>query len=132
MADIVDKATRSFVMSRIRKKWTGPERRLHGFLKSRKVRHRMYPRIAGSPDVLVYPKTLIFLDGCFWHGCPKCYIPPKSRQHYWHPKIDGNRRRDRRTRRLLRAQGWTVLQFWEHEFRRDPLRCLSPILGDRG
>jgi len=129
MADIVDKATRSRVMAQIRKKWTSPERRLHGLLKAHKVRHKMYPHLSGSPDALVYPRTLVFLDGCFWHGCPRCYVPPKTRTDYWHPKIQGNRRRDRHTRKLLRAQGWTVVSFWEHQFRHDSDRCLARILG---
>jgi DNA mismatch endonuclease (patch repair protein) len=129
MADIVDAATRSRVMSCIRKKWTTQERKLHGLLKARKVRHKMHPELLGSPDVLIYPRILVFLDGCFWHGCPRCYTPPESRQEYWHPKIAGNKRRDRRITARLRREGWTVVRIWEHSFQRRALTWISRMLA---
>lgn len=58
----------------------------------------------------------VFLDGCFWHGCPEHYKPPRG-QHaaYWADKIEGNVRRDRETDVILRSKGWCVLRIWEHE-----------------
>jgi DNA mismatch endonuclease (patch repair protein) len=129
VADIVDKATRSRVMSRIRKKWTGQERKLHGLLKARKVRHKMHPPLPGSPDALIYPRTVVFLDGCFWHGCPRCYVPPRSRKEYWHPKIARNQRRDRVITKSLRQDGWIVIRVWEHRFQRQTTACLEMILA---
>ncbi|HEV2175819.1 MAG TPA: very short patch repair endonuclease [Terriglobia bacterium] len=76
------------------------------------------PGLAGSPD-LFFPKSrvVVFLDGCFWHGCPRCLRLPSSRTEYWKPKIARNQRRDRRMSRLLRAQGYGVLRLWEHEIK---------------
>jgi AraC family transcriptional regulator of adaptative response / DNA-3-methyladenine glycosylase II len=57
----------------------------------------------------------VFIDGCFWHGCPEHYAPPKSHSQYWLSKIEGNMLRDADTNRLLLAKGWVVLRFWSHE-----------------
>lgn len=120
MTDRVDAETRSRVMSRIRKKWSQIDRLAHNVLKAAKVRHSMYPKLAGSPDVLVHPDLLIFLDGCFWHCCPRCFRPPSSRRSYWLPKLAGNRRRDAKLSRLLKRNGWKVVRIWEHEIRARP------------
>lgn len=66
---------------------------------------------------IVFPKLRIavYIDGCFWHGCPEHYTPPKSNSEYWHPKIARNRARDSETTDGLRSLGWTVLRYWEHE-----------------
>jgi DNA mismatch endonuclease (patch repair protein) len=114
-------------MSRIRSRWTAQERALHGFLKGRKVRHRMHPVLPGKPDVLVGRDLVVYIHGCFWHGCPECYIPPKSRQDYWHPKIDGNRLRDRRNVAAVRRAGFRVMCLWEHDFKHDPASCINRI-----
>lgn len=68
------------------------------------------------PD-FVFPKlqTAVFVDGCFWHGCPKHATWPKTRAAFWKAKIEGNRARDRRVDRALRRRGWQVLRIWEHE-----------------
>lgn len=57
----------------------------------------------------------VFIDGCYWHGCPEHYQPSKTNVSYWGPKIEANRERDRGTDSMLRSEGWTVLRFWEHE-----------------
>ena len=66
---------------------------------------------------IVFPKLriAIYIDGCFWHGCPEHYTPPKSNAEYWHPKIARNRARDAETSDSLRSLGWLVLRYWEHE-----------------
>jgi len=86
------------------------------------------------PD-FVFPrlKTAVFVDGCFWHGCPKHATWPKTRAAFWRKKILGNKARDRRVNRALRAKGWTVIRIWEHELSRKNearlLRKMRSCLG---
>ena len=127
MADRVSAATRSKIMSRITKKWSQIDRRVHNVLKSAKVRHSMYPKVNGSPDVLIYPNTLVFLDRCFWHCCPRCFRPPKSRVAYWHPKLKGNKLRDAKISKKLRKDGWRVIRIWEHEIKARPRGILHDL-----
>jgi len=99
---------------------TGPERAVRSILHSRGYRYRThYKPVAGlrrSADIaFTRYKLAIFIDGCFWHRCPRHFIAPKTNAAYWGPKIDGNVARDRRTDRALRSAGWTVMRFWEHE-----------------
>jgi DNA mismatch endonuclease (patch repair protein) len=63
-------------------------------------------------------KTAVFVDGCFWHGCPKHATWPKTRAAFWLEKITGNKARDCRVNRALRKRGWTVVRVWEHELKR--------------
>ncbi len=81
---------------------------------SRLTGWRRHQPVFGKPD-FVFPeaKLAVFVDGCFWHGCPKCYRRPKSNVPYWRSKIKRNRKRDLQVRRELRKQGWAVLRFWE-------------------
>nr|WP_278045545.1 very short patch repair endonuclease [Edaphobacter modestus] len=60
-------------------------------------------------------KVAVFVDGCFWHGCPLHHAPPKTNAGYWVQKIEGNKARDQHTTALLKAAGWRVLRFWSHE-----------------
>ena len=60
-------------------------------------------------------RVAVFVDGCFWHGCPAHHAPPKTNAGYWSAKIQGNKHRDRDTTERLRKEGWTVLRFWSHE-----------------
>jgi DNA mismatch endonuclease (patch repair protein) len=72
--------------------------------------------LTGKPDFVFRKlKLAVFVDGCFWHGCPKHGTRPKANAGFWLAKINGNRARDRRVNRLLRAKGWRVLRIWEHE-----------------
>jgi DNA mismatch endonuclease (patch repair protein) len=59
-------------------------------------------------------KIAVFIDGCFWHGCPQHYVPSRTNSEYWTKKITGNAHRDGRTNTLLEAAGWEVLRFWSH------------------
>lgn len=78
------------------------------------------------PDfVFVRARLAIFIDGCFWHGCPLHGTQPRNNAEFWKAKIDGNRRRDRRNRVALRALGWTTMHVWEHSLRRGRM---DPIL----
>lgn len=60
-------------------------------------------------------RIAVFIDGCFWHGCPEHFVPPKANADYWGPKIARNRERDSETSAALEREGWIVLRFWEHE-----------------
>lgn len=87
--------------------------RAHGLTGWR--RHQALP---GRPDFIFRKERLaIFVDGCFWHGCPKHCRLPKSRVEYWNPKIARNKLRDRGSRTILRSAGWRVCRVWEHELR---------------
>src|SRR5258708_1523316 len=76
---------------------------------------RRHLNLPGRPDFAFRAQRLaIFLDGCFWHGCPRCYRLPQDNRAYWKKKVVGNRLRDRRRSRQLRSLGWRVLRIWEH------------------
>ena len=75
---------------------------------------RRHKAILGRPDFLWKTnRVALFVDGCFWHGCPRCYKSPRTNAAFWRLKIRGNRARDRRVTRKLRRIGWTVLRVWE-------------------
>ncbi len=77
--------------------------------------------VLGKPD-FYFPcqRLAVFIDGCFWHGCPVCARrTPTARADFWREKIEGNRRRDERQRRRLRGQGYHVMRVWEHSLRTD-------------
>jgi DNA mismatch endonuclease (patch repair protein) len=96
---------------------------------------RRHPKgMLGNPD-FYFPraKLIVFVDGCFWHACPACRRnSPQTRAHFWQQKIDGNRRRDNRTRRKLRGQGYRVFRIWEHDLRADPVKCIRKITAALG
>lgn len=79
---------------------------------------RRHVNIRGKPD-FVFPgaRVAIFVDGCFWHGCPRCYLLPRDNRRYWKAKVLSNRTRDRRRTRELRALNWRVLRVWEHSLK---------------
>jgi DNA mismatch endonuclease, patch repair protein len=76
--------------------------------------YRKHWPIAGKPD-FAWPglRVALFVDGCFWHGCPTCNRPSKSNVSFWEKKVSDNRRRDKRVTRLLRRHGWSVVRVWE-------------------
>lgn len=130
-SDKVDRQTRSRIMSSIRS--TGnksTERRMRAYLVRAGIRGwRLNPKgIPGKPDfVFDQERVAIFIDGCFWHGCPRCFRPPKASKEYWETKIDYNRARDARKTRQLSEAGWCVLRFWEHELKEQPKQVLDHI-----
>ncbi len=102
-----------------RQRDTDPETSLRKALFAAGLRYRVDMRIAGvrsRPDV-AFPgaKVAVFVDGCFWHGCPEHATWPKANAEWWRTKIEGNRRRDSEATASLGATGWTVLRFWAHE-----------------
>ncbi len=106
----------SELMARIRSKGNETtELKFVRMLRQRRIwGWRRHAKIAGTPDV-VFPKIklAVFLDGCFWHGCPRCYRPPKTNAQYWIPKIARNKARDAMVTAKLKEKGWRVLRFWE-------------------
>ena len=74
--------------------------------------------LLGRPDFVFLDNRLaIFVDGCYWHGCPRCYRAPDDNANYWSEKVARNRARDQSVTRKLRLSGWRVLRFWEHSLR---------------
>lgn len=71
-------------------------------------------------------RIAVFIDGCFWHGCPEHYVPPGTNRDYWRQKVAGNRERDADTDALLAARGWSVLRIWEHE---DPAAAAATLVA---
>lgn len=116
--DTVSVAERSRIMSAVR---SGGNKATEMVLVKLLRKHgitgwRRRVRLSGKPDfVFATQKVAIFVDGCFWHGCPKHCRMPKSNQSYWQPKIAGNIARDALVTRTLRRAGWRVLRVWEHE-----------------
>jgi DNA mismatch endonuclease (patch repair protein) len=129
--DVHDKETRSFNMSRIRSRDTKPEIRLRRYLWACRLRgYRLHSKLPGKPDIVFSRKKLaVFIDGCFWHGCPECGDgrAPASNTGYWSAKRAGNRARDERRTRELQQMGWTVLRLWEHEVFKKTEECVLRI-----
>ncbi len=120
MPDTLTKEQRSYCMSRIRSKWTAQEKKIHNYLKGNKIKHKMHPKLVGCPDILLTKSnTAVFLHGCFWHKCPKCYKKPKTRKKYWLPKIQNNVKRDRKNAKILKTEGFNVFKIWEHQVKKD-------------
>lgn len=118
MADIWSKQKRSEVMSLIRSHGNkDTELRLIAvFREFRITGWRRKRKLKGRPDfVFGQERVAVFVDGCFWHGCPQCYRRPASNREYWDEKVQRNRSRDRAVVRALRAEGWKVVRIWEHQ-----------------
>jgi len=113
MADIFSKNKCSEIMSNIKSKWTRPEKVLHNFLKGNKIRHVMHSNLPGKPDAVIGAKVVVFVDGCFWHKCPRHYKEPKSNVCFWRAKIKANIRRDWRIDKRLRKTGYSIIRIWE-------------------
>ena len=88
---------------------------------------KVHPKgITGNPDVFFPDARLaVFLDGCFWHGCPSCGHVPSKNGAFWRAKIDRTRERDARKANLLADAGYRVLRIWEHDLTKSPLKCVE-------
>jgi DNA mismatch endonuclease (patch repair protein) len=117
--DTVSPEIRSSVMAKVRSQRNrSTEWRLRSALARAGIRGWMLNvgDIPGKPDFLFPAQRLaVFVDGCFWHGCPACQRTPSSNVEYWSGKIERNRNRDRAVRVSLKKDGWRVLRIWEHE-----------------
>lgn len=126
--DRISPERRSEVMSRIRKYDSRPERLVREQLERAGIAFETYPRMPGSPDIVIpTAQVAVFVNGCYWHGCPKHYRPAKSRIDYWHPKILGNKARDRSNARILRKLGWSVVSLWECAVTNDPSKATARV-----
>lgn len=116
-------------MASIRGKNTRPELAVRKMLWSRGKRYRIHDKtIFGTPDISNKGKKLaIFIDGCFWHGCSKCYKEPHTNTAYWRSKIANNKRRRRRVIERLRSDKWMVMEFWEHQVVQKPSIVVKEI-----
>ncbi len=131
MTDIFTNKKRSEVMSLIRGKGNKQtEQALLSLLKLNKITGwRRHLPLPGKPD-FAFPKqkVAVFVDGCFWHGCLKCYTRPKTNRAFWDRKRETNMARDKRVTRQLRRQGWKVIRIWQHSLKKFPGACLNRIL----
>lgn len=119
---------RSKIMSKIKGRGNkSTELRLRMYLVRNKIKGwQMHRRdLPGNPDFyFTKKKIVIFVDGCFWHGCPKCYKGTKSNELFWNTKIDSNKKRDRKNNRYYRNIGFQVIRIWEHDLRKG----MAPLL----
>ena len=117
MADVHDKATRSYNMSRIKGKNTKPEMMVRKFLHVNGFRYRLHVKdLPGKPDIVLPKyKTVIFVHGCFWHGHKGCkyFVVPKTRTEWWLNKINSNIANDRKAEAALKKEGWKIISLWE-------------------
>ncbi|WP_354222283.1 very short patch repair endonuclease [Bradyrhizobium sp. F1.4.3] len=126
--DVLTPRQRSHCMSRIRGKDTKPEMVLRRALWSADLRYRLHVRIPGRPDIVfIRARVAVFCDGCFWHGCPKHSVKPKTNSSFWSTKLAKNKARDEKVDAVLRAGGWTVMRFWEHEIEDDAARVARRV-----
>jgi len=115
-------------MSKIRSKNTKPEILIQGLIDGRIFRYQP-SGIFGNPDFASKKYNVaVFINGCFWHGCPKCYNKPKSNKVYWNDKLRRNKARDLKTKNILRKTGWKTINLWEHEVINNPHGCADKIL----
>lgn len=127
--DTLTAEQRSFCMSRIRSRNTKAEVSFRQYLWAKGMRgYRLKAKLKGKPD-LYFPtaKLAVFIDGCFWHKCPRCFVKPKSKNEYWDSKIARNTERDKETYMLLREKGISVLRLWEHEVNENTEQCYQEL-----
>lgn len=139
MADRISREQRSKVMARVRHSGTGPELLLRKALWGSGLRYRLKTkvRLPGTPDI-IFPgaRVVVFVDGCFWHGCPLHGSIPKSHVNFWASKIARNKARDSDVDAKLIRAGWRVVRLWEHQIRDSLSTCVdavrNAIAGDGG
>jgi DNA mismatch endonuclease, patch repair protein len=126
--DVMTPEQRSRCMANIRGTNTRPELQLRRTLWKAGYRYALHARLPGRPDLLfVSAKVAVFVDGCFWHQCPKHNTRPKTNARFWKRRLEGNVQRDERVNLELKQLGHKVLRFWEHEVENNPLRVLRRI-----
>jgi DNA mismatch endonuclease Vsr len=131
MVDIFSPQKRSDIMSHITGKNTSPELAIRQLLWAAGYRYRVNTRVEGcKPDLVLHScRLVIFVDGCFWHGCPNHYSLPMGNIEFWRVKLATNTTRDRRQTDALLTAGWKVLRFWECLIERDPGKVLDRIVS---
>lgn len=134
MADNHSPKTRSYNMSRIKSSDTKPEEIVRKFLFSKGFRYRKNDkRYPGKPDIVLPKyKTVVFVNGCFWHaheGC-SCFVWPENNEVYWQKKLTNNAERDKRNYLALEQIGWKVIILWECQLTKDKLAITMKQLLD--
>ncbi len=127
--------TRSQVMSRIRCRDTKPELQLRRALWAAGLRYRLQYNLPGKPDVVfVKSRLALFLDGCFWHGCPRHYSGPATRQDFWKTKLRKNVLRDLAVEDALALENWRTMRIWQHDlkFIDDIVSKIKTVLSPSG
>jgi DNA mismatch endonuclease (patch repair protein) len=130
LSDIWSKQKRSEVMSLIRSRGNKEtELRLIAIFREHGITGwRRNQPLLGKPDFTFrHERVVVFVDGCFWHGCPKCYKRPGSNQEFWDTKFAANRKRDRHVNRELRSLGWRVVRIWQHQLNK-PARVAGRVI----
>jgi DNA mismatch endonuclease (patch repair protein) len=130
MPDVFTKAKRSEVMSRIRGRGNKEtELALVKLLRAHGITGwRRHQPLFGRPDFLFRrERVAIFVDGCFWHGCPKHSNMPVNNRRFWENKLSANRQRDLLVTQTLKADGWRVVRIWEHEMTGNASACIAKI-----
>jgi len=123
-------------MLKNRNRDTAPEVALRSAIHRLGLRYRVaarpIPGIRRTAD-LVFPRRRIavFVDGCFWHGCPVHFVMPKTNEGYWRPKVARNVERDRSTDAALHAAGWEVIRIWEHESVDEAAKFVEAVVKNR-
>ena len=121
MADVHNKATRSYNMAQIKGKNTKPEMLVRKFLFANGYRYRLNVKnLPGKPDIVLPKyKTVIFINGCFWHGHEGCryFVIPKTRTEWWLQKIQNTKLRDQKAEMELEKLGWKAIVIWECELK---------------
>lgn len=133
--DVHDKKTRSYNMSRIKGKNTKPEEIVRKYLFSKGFRYRKNDKkLPGTPDIVLPKyKTVIFVNGCFWHGHKDCryFVVPKTNTDFWLNKINTNIERDKRKQEALKELGWNVIVVWECELKPKVVaQTLNDLISD--
>ena len=123
-------------LSRVRQKDTAPETRIRKELYARGLRYRVQYTVLSKPrrvaDIaFIGPNVAVFVDGCFWHGCPEHATWPKRNADFWRNKILTNQARDRDTNERLRAAGWEVVRIWAHERTEDAADRIQDVVRSR-
>jgi DNA mismatch endonuclease (patch repair protein) len=134
MTDVHDKETRSYNMSQIKGKDTKPELLVRKFLFANGFRYKLHDRkLPGKPDI-VLPKynSVIFINGCFWHGHDGCkyFVLPKTRSEWWLQKINRNKQLDNENYLKLKKKSWKVFTIFECELKKNKDRTLIKLLSD--
>jgi len=129
MVDKISKAARRKTMQAIRSKYTKIENVLVKRLWSRGFRFRRNVNdLYGKPDIAIKKyKFIIFVDSCFWHGCPHHCRLPHSNRKYWGTKIKRNKMRDAEVNIWYKSNGWRALRFWEHDINENIAKCVRKI-----
>lgn len=132
MTDVHDPQTRSYNMSRIRAKDTKPEMLVRKYLFAQGYRYRLHDKgLPGKPD-LVFPKykTVVFINGCFWHGHEGCkyFVIPETRKEWWVKKINNTKERDFLNNENLKKLNWRIITIWECEIKNEPEKKLQEVI----